>query len=192
MNSLSDQPKPLKIRITKEKSLKLVGCVYYGDPFHSNGEWSVKNEIGILWARFYKLYQKSGDLIQKEELGDVAYEVHLQPDDYPVTGKFYVYVGVEVKKLEEIPIEMFCKILPPTKYAVFTFKGEDMFRGGDYIWNEWLPNSKYDETYPYMALAYHKNRYKGMEDPESEVDFYVPVKTRDKQEMIEIKKIKTK
>lgn len=178
MNTLPDQPKPQKIKITEEISLKLVGCVYYGDPFHSNREWSSKNEIGILWGRFYKFYQRFGDSILKEALGDVAYEVHLQPDDYPETGKFYVYVGVEMKKLEEMPLEMFCKSLPLTKYAVFTFKGEDMFRGGEYIWNEWLPNSEYDEAYPYMALAYHKNQYKGMEDSESKVDFYVPVKTR--------------
>jgi AraC family transcriptional regulator len=176
MNSLQDQPKPQKIRITGEISLKLVGCVYYGDPFHSNEEWSVKNEIGLLWARFYKLYQKFAHVLQNEAVDDVAYEVHLQPEDYHKTGRFYVYVGVEVKKLENMPMEMFCKVLPSTRYAVFTFKGDDMFSGGEYIWNEWIPHSEYDEAYPYMILAYHRNQYRGMEDPESEVDFYVPIK----------------
>jgi len=174
MNSTHDQPKPQKIKIIGEISLKLVGCVYYGDPFHSNEEWSVKNEIGVLWNRFYKLYGEFGDVLQKGAV-DVAYELHLQPEDYHETGKFYVYVGIEVENLDEMPIEMFCKTLPLTKYAVFTFKGEDMFKGGEYIWNEWLPNSEYDEAHPYMVLAYHKNRYKGLEDPESEVDFLVPV-----------------
>ncbi|WP_236950999.1 MULTISPECIES: GyrI-like domain-containing protein [Methanobacterium] len=178
MNSNQDQPKPQKIKITGEISLKLVGCVYYGDPFHSNEEWSVNNEIGVLWGRFYKLYGELGDVLQKGAVGDVAYELHLQPEDYPETGKFYVYVGIEVENLDEMPIEMFCKALPPTKYAVFTFKGEDMFSGGEYIWNEWLSRSKYDEAHPFMILAYHKNRYKGMEDPESEVDFLVPIKNK--------------
>lgn len=178
MDSANDQPKPQKIKITGKISLKLVGCVYYGDPFHSNKEWSVKNEIGVLWNRFYRLYGQFEDLLRKWAVDDVAYELHLQPEDYQETGKFYVYVGIEVKNLDEMPIEMFCKALPPTKYAVFTFKGEDMFNGGEYIWNEWLPNSGYDEAYPYMVLAYHKNRYKGMEDPGSEIDFLVPVKNK--------------
>jgi AraC family transcriptional regulator len=173
-----DQFKPREIKIIRDKTLKLVGCVYYGDPFHSSKEWTIENEIGVLWNRFYKLYKKYGDILQKEVVNDVAYEVHIQPDDYQETGKFYVYAGIEVSEQGKMPVEMFCKALPHTKYAVFTFKGEDMFRGGEYIWREWLPNSDYDEAYPYMVLAYDKTRYMGMDNPESEVDFYVPVKLK--------------
>ncbi len=173
-----NQFKPRKIKIIRDKTLKLVGCVYYGDPFHSSKEWTIENEIGVLWNRFYKLYKKYGDILQKKVVNDVAYEVHIQPDDYQETGKFYVYAGIEVSEQGKMPVEMFCKALPHTKYAVFTFKGEDMFRGGEYIWREWLPNSDYDEAYPYMVLAYDNTRYMGMDNPESEVDFYVPVKLK--------------
>ncbi|MCC7551969.1 MAG: GyrI-like domain-containing protein [Methanobacterium sp.] len=175
MESEHNLPKPKKIRITSEKAFKLVGCVYYGDPFHSSEEWSIENEIGVLWNRFFRLCQTYGHFIQEEAVNDRAYEVHIQPEDYHETGKFFVYVGIEVKKLEKMPIEMFCKLLPSTKYAVFTFKGEDMFKGCEYIWNYWLPNSEYDEAYPYMVQAYDKNKFRGMDNPQSEVDFYVPV-----------------
>ncbi|BDZ70780.1 GyrI-like domain-containing protein [Methanobacterium petrolearium] len=178
MNSDPNLPQPKEIRVTGVKTLKLVGCVYYGDPFHSNEEWSTENEIGVTWSRFQRLCYFHDEMLHKEALGDVAYEVHIQPDDYKDTGNFYVYVGVEVKNLDEMPIEMFGKTLPSTKYVVFTFKGEDMFNGGNYIWNEWLPDSKYDESYPYMVLAYDKNRFRGINDPKSEVDFYVPVKLK--------------
>lgn len=170
--------KPLKIEIIDKKSFKLIGCVFYGDPFHSKEEWNVENEIGSLWNRFYKLSQKNADLLQKKLINDLSYEVHLQPEDYKETGKFYVYVGVEVRKMEEMPLEMFCKTFPATKYAVFTFKGKEMFRGGEYIWNKWLPESDYEEAYPYMALAYDKNRFLGLDNEKSEIDFYVPIKPK--------------
>ncbi|MCK9152280.1 GyrI-like domain-containing protein [Methanobacterium alcaliphilum] len=178
MNSNQKLPQPKKIEVTDVKALKLMGCVYYGDPFHSNQEWSTENEIGVTWNRFHRLCYLHEEILCEKAIGDVAYEVHIQPDDYKETGKFYVYVGVEVKKLDEMPLEMFAKTLPPTKYAVFTYKGEDMFNGGTYIWSEWLPSSEYEESYPYMLQAYDKSRFRGLDDPESEVDFYVPVKLR--------------
>lgn len=174
----SNSLKPLKIKIIDEKSFKLIGCIFYGDPFHSKEEWSTENEIGLLWNRFLKLCEKNASMLQKEVVNDLSYEVHLQPEDYKETGKFYVYVGVEVMELKEMPLEMFCKTFPATQYAVFTFKGEEMFRGGEYIWNEWLPNSDFNEAYPYMALAYDMNRFFGLDNPESEIDFYVPVKPK--------------
>lgn len=171
-------PKPLKIEIIDEKSLKLVGCVYYGNPFHSKEEWDVENEIGMLWERFYKLYNKYSDNLEEITESEVTYEAHIQPDDYHETGKFYVYVGLEVKTNDKMPLEMFCKTFPFTKYAVFTFKGREMFRGGEYIWQDWLPNSEYEEAFPYLILAYHKNRYYGLDDENSEIDYYIPLKPR--------------
>lgn len=171
-------PKPLKIEIIDERPLKLIGCVYYGNPFHLKEEWNVENEIGLLWKRFYDLYEKSGEKLEKNTVNDITYEAHIQPDDYDETGKFYVYVGLEVKKIDEMPLEMFCKIFPSTKYAVFTFKGREMFRGGEFIWKEWLPDSEYEEAYPYLILAYHKNRYFGLDNENSEVEYYIPIKSK--------------
>lgn len=171
-------PKPLKIEIIGEKSFKLIGCVFYGDPFHSKDEWDTGNEIGSLWNRFINLCYKNADFLQKEAINDLSYEVHLQPEDYNETKKFYVYVGLEVKELKKMPLEMFCKTFPATKYAVFTFKGEEMFRGGEYIWNEWFHDSDYEEAYPFMALAYDKNRFFGLDNKESEIDFYVPIRPK--------------
>lgn len=181
--TLNKSLKPLKTEIIEEKSFKLIGCVFYGDPFHSKEGWNVENEIGSLWNRFIKLCHENKDFLQKEVINDLSYEIHLQPEDYKETRKFYVYVCVEVKELKEIPLEMFCKTFPATKYAVFTFKGKEMFRGGEYIWNKWLPESDYEEAYPYMALAYDKNRFFGLDNEKSEIDFYVPIKPKvDKNE----------
>jgi AraC family transcriptional regulator len=171
--------KPLKIEIIDEKSFKLVGCVFYGNPFHSKEEWNMENEIGLLWKRFYKLYEKYDKKLENYAINEVAYEAHIQPDDYSETGKFYVFVGLEVNRTDEMPLEMFCKTFPSTKYAVFTFKGREMFRGGEYIWQEWLPNSEYEEAYPYLMLAYYKNRYYGLDNENSEIDYYIPLKLKE-------------
>ena len=176
-----DLARPKKIEIAERHSpLKLIGCVYYGDPFHSKGEWSVENEIGLLWKRFMNLCEKHEGIIERYSTNkDVAYEIHIQPKDYKETKKFYVYVGVEVTELDEMPLEMFSKVFPAVMYAIFSFKGKDMFRGGEYIWQEWLPSSKdYEEAYPYFIQAYDKMRFHGLDDEESEIDYYIPIKRK--------------
>ena len=175
-----DLAKPKKIDINKrKKSLKIIGCVYYGDPLHSKEGWNVENEIGLLWKRFMNLYEKYKDIIERHRINEkVAYEIHVQPEDYKETKKFYVYVGVEVTKLDEMPLEMYGKIFPATMYAVFTFKGKDIFRGGKYIWQKWLPNSNYEEAYPYLIQAYDEARFHGLDNEESEIDYYIPIKRK--------------
>ena len=175
-----DLAKPKKIEIIdRKKSLKIIGCVYYGDPFHSKGEWSVENEIGLLWQRFMRLCERHRSIIEGVVTNkNIAYEIHIQPEDYRKTKKFYIYVGLEVEKFDEVPLEMIAKTFPATMYAVFTFKGKDVFRGGKYIWQKWLPNSNYEEAYPYLIQAYDEARFYGLDNEESEIDYWVPIKRK--------------
>ena len=164
-------------RITEEKQFTLLGCVFYGDPFHSSEEWSIENEIGKLWQKFIELFGKRGKEIKNYVINpDIFYEVHLMPDDYKKTKKYYIFVGVEVKDIKEIPMEMFLKSFPKVKYAIFTFKGKDMFTGSEYIYNEWLPNSKYKDAHPYQIQAYDSKRHFGLDNEKSELDYYIPIK----------------
>ncbi len=157
----------------------MIGCVFFGDPFHSVGGWDVENEIGLTWKRFEKLYKKNQNqinlLVQNKNIG---YEIHLEPDEYKVDKKYYVFVGVEVNDLQEIPLEMFGLVLPQSKYATFTFKGKNMFSGGDYIWKEWFPQSKYEEAYSILIQVYDRTRFQGLEDENSELDYLVPIKEK--------------
>ncbi|MDY6958113.1 MAG: GyrI-like domain-containing protein [Halobacteriota archaeon] len=177
-----DTVKPEKIEIIKRKEpLKVMGSQFYGDPFHSEGEWSVKNEIGLLWQRFGSLLEKNRDAIDKIRLNkETAYEIHIQPEDYKDTKKYYVFVGVEVKEFTEMPIEFVGKVFPTTMYAVFTFKGEEMFRGGDFIWQEWLrTSSEYEEAYPCFIEVYNETRFFGLDNKNSEIDYHIPVRLRE-------------
>lgn len=174
--------KPVKTEIIDDKSLQLVGCVFYGDPFHKKEGWSEENEIGLTWQRFIKLVEENEKTIREIAINpEINYEIHIQPADYEKNKKFYVFVGVEVNITGEIPLEMFNKTLQATKYAKFTFKGKNMFRGGEYIWKEWLPGSdEYEEAHPYLIQVYDSNRFKGMDNGESELDYMIPVKKKNK------------
>ncbi len=172
-----DIVKPKQIEIIEDQlPLKLIGCVFYGDPFHSAEGWSVENEIGLVWNRFLALYKKNKKMILEHQINpNTSYEVHIEPEEYKETKKFYVFVGVEVKGLEIIPLEMYLKILPVTMYAKFTFQGKQMFKGANYIYQEWLPQSNYREAFPFLIQAYDESRFKGLDNKDSELDFYIPI-----------------
>ncbi|MFX0015884.1 MAG: GyrI-like domain-containing protein [Promethearchaeota archaeon] len=167
--------------INRGKPLRLLGCVFYGDPFHSVGGWSEENEIGLTWQRFMRLYEKHKAFIQQFCMKcEVMYEVHLEPEEYKNTKKFYVFTGIEITDSPEIPLELFNMTLPVSKYGIFTFKGENIFRGGEFIYNEWLPDSNYEEAHPFLIQAYDQ-RFKGMESSlleESELDYHIPIKLK--------------
>lgn len=161
--------------IVEKDETTLVGMVFYGDPFKDAGGWSKENEIGKLWDRFIKM----SDSV-KNVCGHGAYEVHIEPDEYSETKKYYVFVGVEVDRVEDVPPEMFVKVFPPTKYAVFTFKGQEINSDwGDKIFKEWLPAAGYEEASKFVFEYYDDDRFKGMDRiEESELDVYVPVREK--------------
>lgn len=166
----------MKPKIIERDESLLIGCIFYGNPFHSVKGWDMENEIGKLWVRFSKLLDEVKPQLEEIIVNPtMSYEVHIDPVIVKEEKKWYVFIGVEVKEFKNIPLEMFCKILPKTKYAVFTAKGDDFKKANDFIYHEWLPKSKYEEAYSYQIQAYDSERFFGMEDPNSEVDFYIPI-----------------
>lgn len=118
-----DLVKPQRIEIIdRKKPLKVMGCLFYGDPFHSKGEWSMENEIGLLWQRFGALYEKHKEMIDRYRVDKgVAYEIHIQPKDYEEAFSYFIeaydetrffgldsenseidyYIPIRLKKLKE-------------------------------------------------------------------------------------------
>ena len=164
-------------KIEERNEMKLIGCVFYGNPFHSVKGWDMENEIGRTWSRFMKLMAEVRfELKDKIINPNMSYEVHIDPVVVKEEKKWYVFTGVEVKDFVNIPLEMFYNVLPKTKYAIFSAKSNKFKKANDYIYNEWLPKSKFKESHSYQIQAYNSNRFKGMNDPSSEIDFYVPIK----------------
>jgi len=165
-------------KIIDKGRIILIGMNYYGNPFHTEKSWSDKNEIGILWKRaeaFFIEHKKDfEEIINPDEM----YEVHIESEETAKTGKFEVMIGAEVNKIENIPLELNIKIIPETTYAVFTLKGDNITSNwAEKIYKEWLMNSDYDLSAKYQIQLYTK-KFIGINDPESEVYIYVPIKKK--------------
>ena len=165
--------------ITKPLSLKLLGCIYYGNPFHSQQEGSIKNEIGLLWGRFYKTYSTHRTKLEEITVEkNVFWEAHIQTEEYTNTKEYTVFAAIQVNMPTAIPIFFFYKELPNTKYAVFTIKGHEFISSLNYIYSNWLPASKYTESHGYMLWRYdHKS--KNLDDPDCILQAYIPIEEKE-------------
>jgi AraC family transcriptional regulator len=138
-------------RIIKKRKITLVGMDFFGNPYEKAGGWSEKNAIGELWSRFEAFFSKKKDSIK-----------HLVSES-----------GCDV------PLELVARVLPETRYAVFTFKMEEIksdWSKTGLIWSKWLPEQGLEPSFDYMIEYYDTERFKGMDNPGSELDFMVPVK----------------
>ncbi|MHA2297928.1 MAG: GyrI-like domain-containing protein [Candidatus Hodarchaeales archaeon] len=172
---------PVTIEIMDKEEMTLIGSIFYGDPFHSSNSWNEENEIGLTWKRFNKCFEKHEKLLQEHVVNpDIGYELHIEPEDKSKnTKKFYVFTGVEVTKLDEMPLDFFYKVIPPSKFVRFVFRGKEMFSGPEYIYKEWLSKSDYQEAYPLLIEAYDANRFKDGQSEDSELDYYIPIKPKE-------------
>jgi len=163
--------------IVERSQIILLGFSFFGDPFTFSGGWTEENEIGRLWNRFTAYMANHGDHINYVKNNEVGYEVHIEHDETASKGHFEVFVGLEVEKLEDVPVEMLVKILPPTKYAVFTLKGEQITSDWPrMIYHEWMAGSGYQQAYNYSFQLYDQ-RFKGLENlDESVLDVYIPIR----------------
>lgn len=89
---------------------------------------------------------------------------------------FDIWACVEVTDLNVIPEGMLFNTIPKGEYAVFPHKGMDASAIYQKIMTEWLPKSGYQiDNRPHFQVMGEK--YK-QGSPDSEEDFYVPVKRR--------------
>ena len=69
--------------------------------------------------------------------------------------------GVEVQKIEVVPIELFAKVVPACRYAVFTHRFTDGgFDDAFKIADAWLNNSENVLAFPFDIQCYDE-RFKG-------------------------------
>ncbi|MCK4529257.1 GyrI-like domain-containing protein [candidate division WOR-3 bacterium] len=163
-------------KIIERDEIILAGMDFYGDPFTKAKGWSEQNEIGRLWQRFMRYYDKNEDKI-KNMVSEADYEVWVGSIEKLDEKDKYIFVGVEVEKIQDLPLQLVAKILPRTQYAVFTIKGKEIKSDwSSKIYKEWLPESGYKEAYSFLIEYYDHERFKGMDNEESEIDIYLPIK----------------
>jgi AraC family transcriptional regulator len=170
----------MKPKIVQSDGMMFVGMVFYGNPFAGAGGWSEENEIGKLWGRFASYREKHEAQFKHIVNPEAEYEIHITTETYEETKEYYVMVGVAVSEIESLPLETFAKVFPPTTYAVFTLRGAQTTSNWSVdLYETWLPASGYEQAYDYIFECYEAERFKGMDDPESELDIYVPVKKKE-------------
>ncbi len=166
-------------KLVETQQMLLVGFNFFGDPFELSGGWTEENEIGRTWKRFIRFQEEHPQRLKHVTTYEVAYEVHIYHEETPQTGEFEVFVGLEVEELEEVPLELCVKILPPATYAVFTLHGEQIVSDwAMMIFAEWLPQAGYEGEHTHSIQRYDE-RFKGVDSiAESILEIYIPIKNR--------------
>ena len=113
-------------------------------------------------------------------VGHELFSIEIYPpnyfDSFSPHAEFEKWAAVEVSDFDSIPGGMHTLRMPSGVYAVFIHRGTASSgpKTYEYILTSWLPKSDYAlDTRPHFAVMGEK--YKG-EDPESEEEFWVPVK----------------
>jgi AraC family transcriptional regulator len=166
----------MKPRMTDKKKFILVGMDFYGNPYREAGGWSTQNDIGQLWQRFSNFYEKRKDSI-RHLVSESGYELWIDFEGEEDTKNNYIFVGVEVEKLDNLPLELVARILPETRYAVFALKGDE-FKSDwpSRVLSEWLPEAGLEQSFTYIIEYYDPQRFQGLDSADSELDIYVPVR----------------
>ncbi|MFN2225021.1 MAG: GyrI-like domain-containing protein [Anaerolineae bacterium] len=159
------------------RPITLLGLGFFGNPFEVSGGWTEENEIGRLWSRFMAYLERHGQEIRQASTMDVAFELHIEHDETRQTGEYEVFVGLEVEGLEEVPVQLSAKVLPPTTYAVFVLRGQEIVSDwGQEIHGQWMPGSGYESAGSW-GLQRYDERFKGLDRlDESLIEVYVPVR----------------
>jgi AraC family transcriptional regulator len=95
--------------------------------------------------------------------------------DFDPPGRFSYIIGAEVSCTKNVPDDMVCKTIPAAEYAVFTARGkmpDSIQYTVKYIYNEWLPNSKYQRADSADFELYDERCH---DEESAEVDIYVPI-----------------
>lgn len=167
----------MKPILTDKRRIILVGMDFYGNPYQEAGGWSQQNAIGQLWKRFNSFYTKKKGAID-HLVSQSGYEVWIdfEREEYPKND--YIFVGMEVERLDKLPLELVARILPETSYAIFTLKGDEISSNWPpKILTEWLPEAGLEQSFTYIFEYYDTQRFKGLNDPNCELDIYVPIKS---------------
>lgn len=168
----------MEVEIIEKKPMTLAGMSYYG-PMKGEG-WTRENPIGQLWMRFIEFWNDKVNLLEGQMINkDIHYEVHIWNKElFEETGNFEVFIGVEVEKLKDLPLELDGKVLPKTHYAKLTVKGDEIKTWESKL-AEVLPGEKYPERkfndMQFLVQCYDE-RFKGLDKmDESEMNILIPV-----------------
>ncbi|MBS3790053.1 MAG: GyrI-like domain-containing protein [Candidatus Thermoplasmatota archaeon] len=176
--------------IVEKEKMKLIGLNYHGS-ITENGV-AFEESVEDLWRRLSEFCMNSWDSIEKGVINpELSYEIQIwNEEELDETGRMSVFVGIEYKDFDSIPVQLGGKILPGGKYLSFTFEGEEINGWEEYLLQEWFPESDYwlrpFDGQVFHIQCFHEDKFKGVENiEESELKVLVPVEKIDQEIMEE-------
>ncbi|NOQ75232.1 MAG: GyrI-like domain-containing protein [Crocinitomix sp.] len=131
-----------------------------------------------LWNSFMKRRDEIKNRIDDNYYSIQKYPDNVNMDSFTPITVFDKWAAVIVNKVNDIPDGMEVIYIDAGKFAKFRHSGtaSDFFRTSQYIYGTWLPSSGYE-----LRNAHHfeimEANYKGPNDPDSEEDVFIPLKT---------------
>jgi AraC family transcriptional regulator len=160
----------LQPRFVHREKILLIGICEYGAFFESGG-------IPRIWDRFIEVIDEVPNRVNAHQ----SFGLEFYPAEFfSQQQKQWNYMAaVEVSSLDDIPVTMVGKTLPAHHYALFTHRGAatDLARTFQTIFDEWFPRSDYAPANSFDFELYDA-RYNPHDESLSEVDIYIPVRTK--------------
>jgi AraC family transcriptional regulator len=154
------------------KIVNLGSLILAGQPYYGNPEGGA---FGKAWERFNAQRKSMTGRVNPK----MYYGLEVYGPEFMAEHRWTYMPSVEVKDLADLSGLFFGKVLPASKYAVYTAtKGlasiPDAFM---YVYNTWLPASGYEVAYPYDFELYDDDRFHE-DGPDEQIDVYIPVKEK--------------
>jgi len=136
----------------------------------------INDKTAELWKSFMPERKMIKNTVSSDFISMQIYDKSLDFKDFNPQTEFTKYAMIETSKFENIPKEMETRILESGLYAVFVHKGmaKDFPKTSQYIFNQWLPNSKYEldqrEHFEILGEKYNPT------DENSEEEVWIPIK----------------
>lgn len=157
-------------RFVEKEKILLVGICEYGAFFESGG-------IPQIWDRFIAAMNDIPNRVNPYQ----SFGLEFYPAEFfsQEQKKWNYMAAVEVSSLDDIPMAMVGKTIPPHLYAVFTHRGAAMTLSHTFqtIFDEWFPQSDYNPA-GFFDFELYDERYNPNDDSLSEIDIYIPVQKK--------------
>jgi hypothetical protein len=166
----------MESKIVERGELVLAGMTFYGDPFTQASAWDADNEVGALWKRFMGLLAaEPGAIVGRAGPADAMYELHVPVAETPRTGRYEVFVGVEVTRAAVIPLCCSLKVVPAGRYLLVTARGREISSD----WRGRGGQAAGGAGSGAFVVEVYDGRFKGMDRmDESELDFLLPLEAQ--------------
>jgi AraC family transcriptional regulator len=132
------------------------------------GLTSDRSDIHGLWMKYSEREKAIPNRVE-----GTGYELHrFLKDSVEVT------VGAEVTSADAVPEGLTVIRVPAGQYAVFTHRlANGGYEGLNPVMDQWLTTGPYEQSDNFIIEVYDE-RFRGGDQPDSEIDFLIPVKPR--------------